>query len=131
MSCDLERSCDPKSIFSKVDIFNFVGSKPTAHMVIKFAPVGSVSYGFRDNGQLTFPRSCDLVILVYQKAIFIHILHIFNRRVKNDMGVITVKFQSIFSKHVASINVIRISTIFKMAAKRPFLFIYWPFSIGL
>ena len=51
-----------------------------------------------------------------QKIISIYILTVFNRLVRNNIIVIPVKFQSMISKHVAYIDVIRISRIFK----RPF-----------
>ena len=40
-----------------------------------------------------------------QKAINIYILTIFNRLLRNVKGLIPIKFQSIISKHVASIDV--------------------------
>ena len=41
----------------------------------------------------------------HQKAMFIYILPIFNRLLRNVIGLIPVKFHSNISKHVASFNV--------------------------
>ena len=101
-------------MLTKINIFkscNFVGSKPKGL-----------------SNKLCFALSLTVSkmkhVSIQNFAHFIHILPFFDRLVWNDIGVITVKFQSIISKHVASINVLRISRIFK----RPFLFIYKPFS---
>ena len=96
----LERSCDTKTNIFKSCMF--IGSKPTGfENKLRLAlslTVSEVKSVFSILNFVNFQNGC-------QKAILIHILPIFNRLLRNDIGLIPVKFSSITSKHVASIDV--------------------------